>query len=108
MLDKITQQTFRDGEIVNGLLNLSRNSGTQFTSLNLNDLLGDTVTLLAHSVRPAHNPVKTNLEPPIAPPRRALSRARPQGAAKTSTNRSCASRAHVVDTGRPLCRIANA
>ena len=31
-----------------------------------------------------------------------------QGAARTSTKRSCASRAHVVDTGRPLWRIANA
>ena len=30
LLDKITQQTFRASEIVNGLLNFSRTSGTEF------------------------------------------------------------------------------
>src|SRR6202045_2592048 len=39
VLEKITQQTFRASEIVNGLLNFSRTRGTEFTSLNLNDLL---------------------------------------------------------------------
>jgi two-component system, NtrC family, sensor kinase len=51
VLEKITQQTFRASEIVNGLLNFSRTSGTEFTSLNLNDLLSDTVTLLEHQLR---------------------------------------------------------
>ncbi len=42
VLEKITQQTFRASEIVNGLLKFSRTSGTEFTSVNLNDLLNDT------------------------------------------------------------------
>ncbi len=36
VLEKITQQTFRASEIVNGLLNFSRTGGTEFTSVDLN------------------------------------------------------------------------
>ena len=39
VLEKITQQTFRASEIVNGLLNFSRTSGSEFTNVDLNDLL---------------------------------------------------------------------
>jgi PAS domain S-box-containing protein len=66
VLEKITQQTFRASEIVNGLLNFSRTSGTEFTSLNLNDLLGDTVTLLEHQFKTAQIRVETNFDPHLA------------------------------------------
>ncbi|MEO6806372.1 MAG: ATP-binding protein [Edaphobacter sp.] len=66
VLEKITQQTFRASEIVNGLLNFSRTSGTEFTSLNLNDLLGDTVTLLDHQFKTSQIRVETNFDPNLA------------------------------------------
>jgi two-component system NtrC family sensor kinase len=66
VLEKITQQTFRASEIVNGLLNFSRTSGTEFTSLNLNDLLSDTVTLLEHQFKTSQIRVETNFDPHLA------------------------------------------
>jgi two-component system, NtrC family, sensor kinase len=66
VLEKITQQTFRASEIVNGLLNFSRTSGTEFTSLNLNDLLSDTVTLLEHQFKTSQIRVEMNLDPHLA------------------------------------------
>ncbi|MCL2659337.1 MAG: PAS domain-containing protein, partial [Acidobacteriaceae bacterium] len=45
VLEKITQQTFRASEIVNGLLNFSRTGGAEFTSVDLNELLRDTLVL---------------------------------------------------------------
>ncbi len=66
VLEKITQQTFRASEIVNGLLNFSRTSGAEFTSLDLNALLRDTVTLLDHQFKTAQIRVETNLDPHLA------------------------------------------
>jgi two-component system NtrC family sensor kinase len=66
VLEKITQQTFRASEIVNGLLNFSRTSGTEFTSLDLNELLRDTVTLLDHQFKTAQIRVETNFDPHLA------------------------------------------
>src|SRR6266478_1745623 len=66
VLEKITQQTFRASEIVNGLLNFSRTSGTEFTSVNLNELLGDTVTLLEHQFKTSQIRVETNFDPHLA------------------------------------------
>jgi signal transduction histidine kinase len=66
VLEKITQQTFRASEIVNGLLNFSRTSGTEFTPLDLNQLLRDTVTLLEHQFKTAQIRVETNFEPHLA------------------------------------------
>ena len=67
VLEKITQQTFRASEIVNGLLNFSRTSGTEFTSLDLNRLVRDTVTLLEHKFKTSQMRVETNLEPHLLP-----------------------------------------
>ena len=63
VLEKITQQTFRASEIVNGLLNFSRTSGTEFTSVDLNELLRDTLTLLEHQFKTAQIRVETNFDP---------------------------------------------
>jgi two-component system NtrC family sensor kinase len=66
VLEKITQQTFRASEIVNGLLNFSRTSGTEFTSVDLNALLRDTVTLLEHQFKTSQIRVETNLDPHLS------------------------------------------
>jgi PAS domain S-box-containing protein len=66
VLEKITQQTFRASEIVNGLLNFSRTSGAEFTSVDLNELLRETVTLLEHQFKTSQIRVETNLEPHLS------------------------------------------
>ncbi|MBS1799160.1 MAG: PAS domain-containing protein [Acidobacteria bacterium] len=63
VLEKITQQTFRASEIVNGLLNFSRTSGSEFTNVDLNDLLHDTLVLLEHQLKTAQIRVETNFDP---------------------------------------------
>jgi two-component system, NtrC family, sensor kinase len=62
VLEKITQQTFRASEIVNGLLNFSRTGGTEFASVDLNRLLHDTLTLLDHQFKTAQIRVETELD----------------------------------------------
>ncbi len=51
VLDKITKQTFRASEIVNGLLNFSRTGSGAFTRVDLNAIVRETRTLLEHSLR---------------------------------------------------------
>jgi two-component system, NtrC family, sensor kinase len=63
VLEKITQQTFRASEIVNGLLNFSRTSGSEFTSVDLNELLRDTLVLLEHQMKTAQIRIETNFDP---------------------------------------------
>jgi signal transduction histidine kinase len=63
VLEKITQQTFRASEIVNGLLNFSRTGGAEFTSVDLNRLLHDTLTLLEHQFKTAQIRVETEFDP---------------------------------------------
>ncbi len=66
VLEKITQQTFRASEIVNGLLNFSRTSGSEFTTVDLNDLLRDTIILLEHQFKTAQIRVETNFDPQLS------------------------------------------
>lgn len=63
VLEKITQQTFRASEIVNGLLNFSRTGGTEFAQVDLNRLLTDTLTLLEHQFKTAAIRVTTEFDP---------------------------------------------
>lgn len=51
LLEKITRQTFRASEIVNNLLNFSRTSGTEFTSIDVNKIISDTLALLDHQFK---------------------------------------------------------
>jgi two-component system NtrC family sensor kinase len=62
VLEKITQQTFRASEIVNGLLNFSRTGGAEFASVDLNELLHDTLTLLEHQFKTAQIRVEMKLD----------------------------------------------
>jgi len=53
VLEKITQQTFRASEIVNGLLNFSRMGSVDFGRVDVNLMVRDTVLLLEHQMRSA-------------------------------------------------------
>jgi PAS domain S-box-containing protein len=69
VLDKITQQTFRASEIVNGLLNFSRMGSSEFALVDLNAVVRDTALLLEHQLRSANVEVVTELDdhlPPIS------------------------------------------
>jgi PAS domain S-box-containing protein len=67
LLDKITQQTFRASEIVNGLLNFSRTSGTAFTEIDVNTVIRDTLTLLEHQFKTANVKLEPSLDPALPP-----------------------------------------
>ncbi len=51
LLEKITRQTFRASEIVNNLLNFSRTSGTEFTGVDVNKIILDTLALMEHQFK---------------------------------------------------------
>jgi len=67
LLDKITQQTFRASEIVNGLLNFSRTSGTEYRETDVNAIIRDTLTLLEHQFKTAQIHVEANLMSGLPP-----------------------------------------
>ncbi|HEY1808644.1 MAG TPA: ATP-binding protein [Acidobacteriaceae bacterium] len=67
LLDKITQQTFRASEIVNGLLNFSRTSGTEYRETDLNAIIRDTLALLDHQFKTSQIHVETSLMPDLPP-----------------------------------------
>ena len=61
VLEKITQQTFRASEIVNGLLNFSRMGSVDFGHVDINTMVRDTVLLLEHQMRSAGVAVASEL-----------------------------------------------
>jgi two-component system NtrC family sensor kinase len=61
VLEKITQQTFRASEIVNGLLNFSRMGSVDFGRVDVNAMVHDTVLLLEHQMRSAGVAVASEL-----------------------------------------------
>jgi len=63
VLEKITRQTFRASEIVNNLLNFSRTSGAEFTEVDVNRIILDTLSLLEHQFRTAKVRVNDELAP---------------------------------------------
>ena len=67
LLDKITQQTFRASEIVNGLLNFSRTGAAEFTALDLNHVILETLKLLEHQFRASQVHLQTSLEDDLPP-----------------------------------------
>jgi len=62
LTDKIVNQTFRASEIVNNLLSFSRTGGAGFKEVNLNQVIEETLTLVAHPFRAANVQVVKNLE----------------------------------------------
>ncbi len=67
LLDKITQQTFRASEIVNGLLNFSRTSGTAFTEIDINSVIRDTLNLLEHQFKTSNVRLESALDGSLPP-----------------------------------------
>jgi PAS domain S-box-containing protein len=61
LLEKITRQTFRASEIVNNLLNFSRTSGTEFTDVQINKVITDTLALLEHQFKTSRVVVQDEL-----------------------------------------------
>jgi PAS domain S-box-containing protein len=53
LLDKITRQTFRASEIVNNLLNFSRTGGSEFSDVDVNKVIRETLALLEHQFKTA-------------------------------------------------------
>src|SRR5271167_1574662 len=67
LLEKITRQTFRASEIVNSLLNFSRTSSAEFTNVDLNRVIQDTLTLLDHQFKTARIKVQPDLQAELPP-----------------------------------------
>ena len=65
VLEKITQQTFRASEIVNGLLNFSRATSSEFLPQDVNAILRETVLLLDHQFRTARIMIHSDLAPEL-------------------------------------------
>ena len=68
LIDKVVKQTFRASEIVNNLLNFSRTGGAEFSEVNLNSVLEETLTLVQHPFKTARvNVIKNYTEalPPV-------------------------------------------
>jgi PAS domain S-box-containing protein len=65
VLEKITQQTFRASEIVNGLLNFSRTGGSESRRTDLNALLRETAQLLEHQMRSGNVDVQMHFDPQL-------------------------------------------
>jgi two-component system NtrC family sensor kinase len=65
LLEKITRQTFRASEIVNNLLNFSRTSGTEFSEVDVNKVIADTLTLLEHQFRSSKIKLQDDLYPEL-------------------------------------------
>ncbi|HEV3041791.1 MAG TPA: ATP-binding protein [Candidatus Angelobacter sp.] len=62
VLDKITRQTFRASEIVNNLLNFSRTSSTEFSDINLNKIISETIALLEHQFKMSQIKLEIDLD----------------------------------------------
>jgi two-component system, NtrC family, sensor kinase len=67
LIEKVVKQTFRASEIVNNLLNFSRTSATEFTEVNLNAVVEEVLTLVAHPFRTGHVQVTRNLQQELPP-----------------------------------------
>jgi two-component system NtrC family sensor kinase len=67
LLEKITRQTFRASEIVNNLLNFSRTSGTEFSDIDINKVISDTLALLEHQFKTAKIQVQSEFTSGISP-----------------------------------------
>jgi len=67
IIEKIVKQTFRASEIVNNLLNFSRTGAGEFGAVNLNAVIEETLTLVAHPFRAAHVSVLKSFQESLPP-----------------------------------------
>jgi two-component system, NtrC family, sensor kinase len=69
IIDKIVKQTFRASEIVNNLLNFSRTGPVELADVDLNRLVEETLSLVAHPLRASQIQVVKQLTEGIPPVR---------------------------------------
>jgi len=67
LIDKIINQTFRASEIVNNLLNFSRTGAAEFTKVDLNAVVEETLSLVSHPFKSAHVQVIKTLQKGLPP-----------------------------------------
>jgi two-component system, NtrC family, sensor kinase len=67
LLDKIAKQTFRASEIVNSLLNFSRVTPTEFTEVDINRVISETISLVGHQLQKAKVEISLDLMEPLPP-----------------------------------------
>lgn len=65
LLEKIEKQSFRASEIINNLLNFARFNETEFSEINLNTLMTETLSLLDHQMRKARIEIDLDLDPSL-------------------------------------------
>lgn len=65
LLEKIAKQTFRASEIVNSLLNFSRTSSTEFSDLDVNKVIRETLSLIDHQLVKAGVRTEAGLDPAL-------------------------------------------
>ena len=69
VLEKIEKQSFRAAKIINGLLNFSRSSGTEFERVDVNKVLADVLALVEHQLDGSKIRVRRELAPKVPPVR---------------------------------------
>ncbi len=67
LIEKIVKQTFRASDIVNNLLNFSRTAAAEFREVDLNQVLGETLTLVSHPFRTSQVQVIQALQEDLPP-----------------------------------------
>nr|HEV7954410.1 ATP-binding protein [Candidatus Acidoferrales bacterium] len=67
LIEKIIKQTFRASEIVNNLLNFSRVGSAQFSEVNMNSVLEETLVLVSHPFKTARVEVVRKLQEELPP-----------------------------------------
>jgi two-component system NtrC family sensor kinase len=65
VLEKIERQSFRAAKIINGLLNFSRSSGTEFAPVDVNKVLSDVLSLVEHQLEGSRIRVRRELAPEL-------------------------------------------
>jgi signal transduction histidine kinase len=67
LIEKIIKQTFRASEIVNNLLNFSRVGSAQFSEVNMNSVLEETLVLVSHPFKTARVEVVKKMQGELPP-----------------------------------------
>src|SRR6267378_1921907 len=65
IIDKIVKQTFRASEIVNNLLNFSRTGAAEAADIDVNRVVEETLSLVAHPLKSSHIQVMKQLGEPL-------------------------------------------
>jgi two-component system NtrC family sensor kinase len=69
LIEKIVKQTFRASEIVNNLLNFSRTGAAEASDVDVNRVVEETLSLVAHPLKTSHIQVMKELGQPLPPVR---------------------------------------